>query len=595
MELVFDISTDELPIFFAEAEEQFQVLDEALMRMEKQDTDPELLQSAFRAAHTLKGTAGMIGHDRMVTLTHAMETAFDAVRKGQLEISTTLTDLSLETIDALREVCQEVSTHVPSAVDIEGLRSRFNSLSAQPATPQQAPSSMEALLAEIERAKAERAAADDAVAEAAATAEPAAPSAQVTAPGTKSAAPNNGSRSNSKPERQDATVRTSIERLDAMMNLVGELIIDRNHLYQIRSRIRTENLSNTSLESLMETVSHLGLITDQLQEEVLRIRMLPVSNVFHKFPRMVRDLAQKTSKQVNLILQGEETEMDRSVIEEINDPLIHLLRNAIDHGIEPPDERVQAGKAPTGTIRLTAHHEQGRIIITIEDDGRGINRERLKEKAVQRRLITEDEAAAMNDDAALELMFLSGVSTAANVTDISGRGVGMDIVRHNLQRINGKIIVQSRPYAGTTYTISLPLTLAIVPALLVRVANTIFAIPLVMISETLRLKTLEINTVFRNPVATLRNKALPLTDLGTVCQMQPCMENRNAYVVVVFTGSQPMGLVVDELIREEEVVLKSLGSWLGETPCVSSAAVLGDGSIALVLDVASLQRTAKIV
>ena len=261
----------------------------------------------------------------------------------------------------------------------------------------------------------------------------------------------------------DKTVRTSVERLDALMNLVGELITDRNRINQLRNQLEVTYRGNDKISSLSDTIVHIGRITDQLQEEVMHIRMLPISNVFAKFPRLVRDLAQKTGKELDLVLKGQDTELDRSVIEELNDPLIHLLRNSVDHGIETPAERIAAGKNPRGTVTLSARHEQGRIVLTVEDDGNGINIEKLKASAVTKGLISQNEASSMSEEKAIDLIFLSGLSTSKTLSDISGRGVGMDIVRTNIERLNGTIVVETHPGRGSIFSISLPLTLAIVP------------------------------------------------------------------------------------------------------------------------------------
>ncbi|HEX2979682.1 MAG TPA: chemotaxis protein CheA, partial [Anaerolineaceae bacterium] len=350
---------------------------------------------------------------------------------------------------------------------------------------------------------------------------------------------------------------------------------------------------NDQIEALSETVVHIGRITDQLQEEVMHIRMLPVSNTFNKFPRLVRDLAQKTNKQVELVIRGQDTELDRSVIEEINDPLIHLIRNSIDHGIESPAEREAAGKPARGTVTLTARHEHGRIVLTVSDDGKGIDVERLKASAVHKGLISEAEAATMPTDKAIDLIFQSGLSTSAKVTDISGRGVGMDIVRNNIERLNGSILVETHPGQGTRFEIILPLTLAIVHTLLVRVSNITFAIPLVMVTETQRLAKNDIQTISNKPVTRLRDHVLPLIHLADVCGFEREEEDPTYLpMVVVRSGKQQIGLIVDKLVGEEDVVVKSFGSLIGEVPGISSAAILGDGQVALIVDIQGLFKVA---
>jgi two-component system chemotaxis sensor kinase CheA len=395
----------------------------------------------------------------------------------------------------------------------------------------------------------------------------------------------------------EKTVRTSVERLDQLMNLVGELITDRNRLNQIHSDFenRANGNGHALVENLAQTVVHLGRITDQLQEEVMRIRMLPVATAFNKFPRLVRDLARQAGKQVELVMRGEDTELDRSVIEEIGDPLIHLLRNAVAHGLELPAERLAAGKPERGTIRLTARHEESRIIITIEDDGAGINLERVRVSALQKNLLTEAEAAALTYEETLDLIFRPGLSTASAVDGVSGRGVGMDIVRTNIERLNGNILIETWPGRGTRFQITLPLTLATISTLLVRATPHTFAIPLVTVQETLRLPTSALHTIQGKLVTQVRGRVLPLLRLTEALGL-PAGETQAAqnYIVAVRWASLEMGLLVDALIGEQELVVKSLGPLIGDAPGVAGAAILGDGRVTLIVDVPGLFKLAGV-
>ncbi len=687
MQMVFDISQDELPIFLAEVDEHLQTLDETLVELEHRSDDPDLLQNAFRAAHTLKGMAGMIGHHRMTHLTHAMETAFDGLRKGQYPVSAALIDLCLDAVDGLRALREEVINGTLSDYDPQPLIEAFADFTStggghQPkerraetpvpaAMPEltQAQSnekkefhlqaqidprsvasaarafqlmmalqelgeivSMQPTLEVIETAQPVRtfraqfvttAAADqilqklsqiseiekievqaDGESRSVVDEEPKPPQSSQTLPSEKAevqaqAAPV-GQPARSRPNGSggrgvEMTVRTSVERLDSLMNLVGELITDRNHLFQVRNKLEAQARNDPLVENLAETVAHISRITDQLQEEVMRIRMLPIGNLLHKFPRMVRDMSQKAGKLVDVVIRGEDTELDRSMIEEINDPLIHLVRNAIDHGIEPPEERRAAGKPERGTVTLNAWHEQGRIILTVSDDGRGIDPAVLRKKVVQKGLMTPEEAAALTDEQAVDLIFLPGFSTAEKVTDISGRGVGMDIVQTNIQRVNGTIHIETAAGRGTTFQIVLPLTLAIVPTLLVRVGMATFAIPLVMVLETLRLSPADLKTIRQKPVTMLRGSVLPLVYLSELYNIPENGHSRKRlFAVVIQSGKHRVGLVVDGFMGEEEVVVKSLGKLVGEIPGISSAAILGDGSITLIVDVPALLRLAGI-
>lgn len=673
MDLAFDLEEDELHIFLAEADEHLQTLDEGLVRLEREGDDPELLQAIFRAAHTLKGSAGAIGHRRMAELTHAMETVLDGLRKHTLAVSADLVDVCLESLDALRLLRNEVIERRASPVDIAPLVERLSRLAApaptednSPQTEGRRPTTNDDPSSIIYTISADIA--PDSFASAAralqvllalqslgdvldlqppqAVIETAAPVQRVTARLTTSHSPDDirqaladipeithvtvsggqrqedngpqteGGRPTTDDGRPSAiggpssvprhpsasaashtaekTVRTSVERLDSLMNLVGELITDRNRLFQIRSNFEQRFRGDPQVEELIQTTLHISRITDQLQEEVMRIRMLPIANVFNKFPRLVRDLARKAGKQVELVIRGEETELDRSVIEEISDPLIHLLRNAVDHGLETPEERRAAGKPERGTILLTARHEESRIILTVEDDGRGIDVERVKASAVQKGLLTEAEAAALSHDEALHLIFRPGLSTAKVVTDVSGRGVGMDIVRANIERLNGTITMETWPGQGTQFQITLPLTLAIIPALLVRVGESTFALPLATVMETLRVPLTGIQTVKGKQVTQLRQRVLPLVRLSQVLgfQAHPSWAGGNGQryesVVAVRWGRLEMGLLVDALVGEQELVIKPLGRLIGETPGISGAAILGDGRVALIVDVPGL-------
>jgi len=746
MELVFDISQDELPIFLSETDDHLQILDEGLVQLERAEHDPDLIQRLFRAAHTLKGSAGMIGHKRLVEVTHVLESAFDGIRKDTLPITTPLVDLCLEAVDSLRTLRDEVINRQTSSIEVRELVDRFqlflqvsSKSTASPASAAEtgsgkngsAPSPALPASNGHPGVKIEADIAKDSIASAArafqlmmglqelgeilhmepsqADIETASPvrhfsaelkteksfleiekclnsiseienlvvsangaSATAPAPETPAAGPQaapaveeenpllgeflvsrgiitreqlqqalsaqeaqtgkrmlvgqilvkenfvtqeilqnaiaelihqqrmeaqaaKSSSDKAKDRSGDKAVRTSVERLDALMNLVGELITDRNRLNKVRSSLELELRGNESISTLTDAIIHLSRITDQLQEEVMVIRMVPVANVFNKFPRMVRDLAQKAGKDIQLVIQGGETELDRSVIDELNDPLIHLIRNSIDHGIEIPGDRIAKGKTASGTVKLTARHEQGRIIITVEDDGKGINTDKLKASALSKGLISDAEARGMSDEDAIELIFLSGLSTADRISDISGRGVGMDIVRNNIERINGTVVVQSTPGQGTRFQIVLPLTLAIVPTLLVKVHQTTFAIPLTAVTETLRVDLDEIQTINGNPVIVLRGQVLPLIKLSAALKMNNAEKQNSTYYVVVMKSIKThLGLLVDGLIGKEEVVVKSLSVLFANVTGISGAAILGDGAVALIIDAMGLFKSCGI-
>jgi two-component system chemotaxis sensor kinase CheA len=389
------------------------------------------------------------------------------------------------------------------------------------------------------------------------------------------------------------TIRTSVERLDNLMTLVGELVTDRTRLYQIRADLESAYGDDERVAKLSEAVTHVARITDELQEEVMRVRMVPIESVFNKFPRVVRDLSRKAGKKIDFQIQGQDTELDRSVTEEIGDPLMHLIRNAVDHGIELPEVRKAQGKPEAGKLVLSARHEENQIVITVEDDGRGIDTEKVKASAVEKGMITAEKAAKLSDREAIDLIFSAGVSTAEEITDISGRGVGMDVVRNNIERLNGAVSVSTKLGRGTRFEVRMPLTLAIIPSLLVSLARNTYAIPLVSVVETLRIQRSEIKTVRGRETIQLRGHVLPLLRLGDFFGFARNGHGRDKlFIVSVRWGDMDVGFVVDRLVGQQEIVIKSLGDLIGDIKGLSGGGILGDGSIALIIDVPSLVKTA---
>jgi two-component system chemotaxis sensor kinase CheA len=389
------------------------------------------------------------------------------------------------------------------------------------------------------------------------------------------------------------TVRVDVARLDKLMNLVGELVIERTRLESVSGKIRGVVGSEFLTEAMEEISLHIARLTGELQEEIMQARMFPIDQVFNRFPRMVRDLSHKFNRDINFIIEGRETELDRTVIEEIGDPLIHLLRNSIDHGIEPPEERVAMGKPAQGTIRLTAAHQENQIVITVEDDGRGMDPQAIKEKAVNKELISQQAADKMSDQEALNLIFLPGFSTAQQVTDISGRGVGMDIVRTHIEKINGIIEIHSKKGAGTKFTIKLPLTLAISRSLLIKQGGRIFALPLANVLEIIEIDCSRVQSMQGNKVALVRDSFLSLFLLDYLLGRGGELPAEGSVpVVVVGVQDKRIGIVVDELVGEQEIVIKSLGGYIGDIHGLAGATIMGDGSVALILDVRGLVQTA---
>lgn len=385
-----------------------------------------------------------------------------------------------------------------------------------------------------------------------------------------------------KKPKSGQSVRVDIERLDSLLNLVGELVINKTRLEQIGLTHR--------LNDLVETIELMDRITTDLQTVVMKVRMVPVGQVFNRFPRMVRDLSRDLKKEVNLIIQGEETELDRTVIDEIGDPLVHLLRNAIDHGIESPADRQAKGKNPVGEVKLIARHEGNNVIILVEDDGKGINPDVLKAKAVQKGLLTQAEADKLDNTEAIRLLFLPGFSTAETITDVSGRGVGMDAVKTKIEALGGMVDIETKVNEGSKFKIRLPLTLAIIQALLVKIYEEIYAIPLSSIDSTINITTSDIKTIQNQEVILLRGQIIPIIRLAEKLNVprKDTDSQDELFVVIVHMGNQRAGIIVDTLIGQQEIVIKSLGKLLAGIKVIAGATILGNGQVALILDVGSI-------
>ena len=383
-----------------------------------------------------------------------------------------------------------------------------------------------------------------------------------------------------KKQHQSQSVRVDIEKLDTLMNLMGELVINKVRLEQIGQTHR--------LADLMETLEQMDRVTGDLQNIVMKVRMVPVSAVFNRFPRMVRDVSKELGKEINLTIEGEETELDRTVIDEIGDPIMHLLRNSLDHGVESPDKREAKGKPRTGEVGLIARHEGNNVVIMITDDGAGIDADKIRKKAVEKGMISQSEADSLDDADAVRLIFLPGFSTAEKITDISGRGVGMDVVRSKIEALSGHVDVETHIDEGSVFKIKLPLTLAIIQAMLVRVQEEMYAIPLTSIDSTINIEPSDIQTVQNKEVIVLRGEIIPIIRMEEALQVPHTKDSDEHFVVVVHAGEAKAGIVVDNLIGQQEIVIKTLGNLFAGLKLFGGATVLGDGRVALILDVATM-------
>lgn len=585
--------------FLAEAEEMLEGLDTYFVQLEANPDDKTLLNEIFRAAHSIKGSAGFIGLNRIVDVAHHAENVLNQLRQGLMRAEPAVVDIILEAMDALKLLVGEVKTGKPVELDIEGLNMKLDLL-LQWGEDVQTESEREAAGEHVPEEEPTPAEDSEGVSQEPSL-EDASPSTVPQKPGktevavpsssrTPAAAPEGGAPVPSAGE-VDQTIRVETSRLDNVMNLVGELVLGRNRLVRLSSDIADQAEWEVRTKDIAEAVTQLSRVTTDLQLAVIKTRMQPIKKVLGKFPRMVRDLSRKMGKEATLELSGEETELDKSVIEEIGDPLVHIIRNAIDHGIESPEDRMRIGKRAEGSIRISAYQEGNSIVIEVSDDGKGIDANRIREKAVSKKLITQADADRMSDAEALNIIFLPGFSTAEKVTDVSGRGVGMDVVRTNINKINGSVDIRTHPGEGSTFIIRLPLTIAIIQALMVSIGSEVYAVPLQTVVETVKITESDIKTLSGSDVLNLRNQVLPLLRLRDEFKVPMNGEpdaRKNRYVVVVQLGSRLLGLVVDRLPYQEEVVIKSMGPFLSGIRGMAGATITGDGKVVLILDVGEI-------
>lgn len=715
-------------VFLEELDEQLQLMDEVIMQLERNCESGEVIQSLFRAAHTLKGSSAAMGFEEMKRLTHRMEHLLDLVRSKERTVTPPLIDLLFRSLDSLKLMKEDILTqdcitvdvsacllalerfdskaadaaahgmpstaeneagqaasgttddvaasglkrpelslsirlHMKSALE-QGLRLSWVSVRLSPdcfiqgarayviqtmlaewgevllASPDyesigengadsleltylyagtQEPSELAAMtagLADVASAQAEPVLPEEAEmdyrareheeappAPVAATAAPttAAPAKAETAatgglsnlsnrqpasPQPASSPPSPQPPAAAKPKAQ--TIRVSVERLDDLMNLVGELVIDQTRIQQV-ARTQRRRFQDDSVGELGHIADHLSRIIGDLQESVMKARMLPIEQLMGRFPRMIRDLSRDLGKELELVMEGQDTELDRTLIEEIADPLIHLIRNAVDHGLELPEVRERAGKPRQGILRIKAAHEDNQVVIYVEDDGAGIDPAKMRSSAVGKGIITQEEADALGDREAIDLIFRPGFSTAQRVSDVSGRGVGMDIVASHIEKLNGMIDIRSELGRGTTFKIKLPLTLAIIVGLLVKCGGQTLIIPMSNIAEIVRVPAEEIRSVRGQPVVLIRNQVIPVADIRDRFGVPGTIDGRKQIpLVIIGSAEKRLALTVDELIGNQEIVIKSLGSYIGKVEGIAGATILGDGSVALILEISAL-------
>ena len=573
--------------FLIEAQEILDRLGEQLVTLEQDPSDSEQLNAVFRGFHTLKGGAGFLGIQPMVNLCHAAEETLGLVRAGQATLEPQHFDAAQQSLDWLQQMLDAIGAgedppHAPQILidqfDVQGHAVPAPKPATPPAAGAPAASGgdlisddeFEALLDQLH---------GDGVPTTVASPSPAPPPrpqpAPKPAPAGKPAAKAGG--------ETEQTIRVDTKRLDAIVNLVGELVLSRNRLKTLRARIRDEELDRA--------VSGLDIATARLQTAVMRTRMQPVGKVFSRFPKVARDVARQLQKEVDLELVGADTELDRNLVEALADPLVHLVRNAIDHGIEVPSLREACSKPRQGHVRLSAQQEGDFVTIEIRDDGAGIDPERLRVKALEKGLIDPEAAARLSHDECLQLVFLPGFSTKAEVTDISGRGVGMDVVQSRIRELSGQITIHSDVGRGSRFVIRVPLTLAILPTLLVQAGDPVYALPLARVMEVLHAPSESLRWFDGQAVLDRQSHTLPLVDLRHWLRVDPVMAPLLT-IVVLQMGEQRFGLIVDQVRGREEVVIKPLPRAVRGLPGYAGATLIGDGRMALILDVDGLRATA---
>jgi two-component system chemotaxis sensor kinase CheA len=572
--------------FLAETTELLEKLDDDLVALEKSTDDADLLNRIFRSIHTVKGASSFLGFDLLVKVTHKTEDVLNRLRKGELLVTPEIMDVILEATDLVKVLVSDIKAGDIQEREIDGTISKLLPLLTENATIQIQPQAEPVTVAEPQGDSIGESSNDAAI-----TPQQEAPPAPQPKSGgdvvmKKTAPPPKSADGKGEELSDNTTVRVDIKRLDDLMNQVGELVLERNRMIQINQNLQQDGVNKVDFnEEFGKLTKRMNFVTSELQMQVLKMRMLPVEKVFKKFPRIVRSMARDLGKEVDLQIFGEETELDRSVVDEIGDPLIHLIRNAMDHGLETPDQRVSTGKPRVGTLVLSAVHEGNQIIISIKDDGAGIDTDRVGRKALEKGLITEEQLSAMSQRELFDLIFLPGFSTKDKASDLSGRGVGMDVVRTNIKKLNGLIEIKSEKGQGSEFILRLPLTLAIIQSLLVEVEGEVYSIPLSSVLETLRVDQRQFHMIGGQEVLKLRDMVLPLVRLERVFRVQKRDEQVDfCYVVVVGSADKRMGLVVSRLVGQQEVAIKSLGNYLANIPGIAGSTILGDGRVALIID-----------
>jgi two-component system chemotaxis sensor kinase CheA len=553
------ISPELITIYLEDAREHLEALDHCLLALEREGYDVEIVNAVLGPLHTIKGNSGMLGFSHIKEYVHRLEDVFARINDGRLSVESPLFDVLFAGASALRDAVERACQHGVEQRTFEEELTAIDNLAAEAAKPADAPEAPTTLARTSEKAHEISAA---------------------PAPSRKGsslqylAAPSN-------------ILRVDFKQLDHLLNLVGELVIYRTKLQQVGRKLAGLLESRERSEEFLAVVDQVTGVSTQLQGAVMQIRMLPIRYVFERFPRMVRDMARQQGKDIELIVEGEGTRVDKAIIDEIGEPLVHMIRNSIDHGIETPDVRIRNGKTPTGTVLLAAAQESNHVVITIMDDGRGIDADAVRRKAIERGMLKGEQA--LSDREAIQLIFTQGFSTAEKVTEVSGRGIGLDVVLKAIERLNGLVEVESVPGIGSKFIIQLPLTLAIIVTLLVEVADRTYAIPLSSVVETLRFAKEEIQHIHGRDTLRIRDHIVPLIRLADVFDLPRQADEGRGFAVILGRGDKQIGLVVDHLQGQQEVVIKALDeSVISGSTAIAGATIMGDGRVVLIVDVPAL-------
>ncbi|MCG6551488.1 MAG: chemotaxis protein CheA [Candidatus Magnetominusculus sp. LBB02] len=614
--------------FLIETTELVEGLSQKFVELEHDKGNQELVNDIFRSVHTIKGASGFLGFNQMVQLTHLTESVLKKIKDGVILLSPPVMDVILESIDMVKVLLEHIKAKDGLEEDMAGVLSSLQNIydqagctsssaalppqQAKPAATASANPSFDELEAMMDaQSKQMQPVGEILIKEGAVTSKDVddalviqdiikksvdfgevpklgdilSATEKVSAEELKKALSKQPMPEKPKPQAEQ-TIRVDVERLDNVLNLAGEMVLARNRLMKVVSNLEVKYADNADMAPLTELTAFINLITTDLQLAIMKTRMQPVKKVFNKFPRMIRDLARATKKEVELALSGEDTELDKSIIEEIGDPLMHLIRNSVDHGIETPDDRETIGKPRAGTVLLSAYQEGNNIVLSIEDDGKGIDVDVIKEKVLEKGLAEKDELERLSSKEILDFIFMPGFSTAKNVTDVSGRGVGMDVVKTNIVKLNGNITIETVKGKGTKFLLRLPLTLAIIQALIVGVGDEVFAVPLSAVVETVRINKSNIKTIRGNETVILRNEIVPVHRLANKFFIPSALSNggQKIFLVVILIGEKKFAMMVDKLFGQEEVVIKSIEGFSNSSEGIAGATITGDGKVVLILD-----------